>query len=144
MAMTFNNRVLENGARHFILQVNGVETATTVGGTQDGSATGIIAAAGYTPTAHLKVRRINYSTFNCVLNLQWHATSNVNLAAVAGAGDIRMNDNLGAAAMGIWDDGAAGVTGDIDIFTTPLTSVTAASGGVTASVTAILFCIKGV
>lgn len=144
MAMAFNFRVLENSARNYILQVNGVDAVTTVAATQDGTSTGIIAANGYTPTVHFKVRRILYSTFNCVAQLQWHATSNVNLAVLNGFGDLNMTHFFGMNPQGIWNDGGAGVTGDIDLFSVASSAITqGASNPITASMHLVIFGIKG-
>src|ERR1700759_3258629 len=112
MAMVFTFRVLENNARNYILQVAGVDASSTTAATQDGATTGIIAANGYTPTTHFKVRRILYDTTNCIAQLQWHATSNVNLALLSGYGDYNMTDKVGMSPQGLWNDGGAGGTGD--------------------------------
>src|ERR1700759_3419309 len=125
MAMVFTFRVLENNARNYILQVAGVDASSTTAATQDGATTGIIAANGYTPTTHFKVRRILYDTTNCIAQLQWHATSNVNLALLSGYGDYNMTDKFGMSPQGIWNDGGAGVTGDIDLNSVAIATVTA-------------------
>lgn len=142
MAMAFTFRVMENAARNYILQVVGVDVASTTAATADGSTTGIVAANGYTPTTHFKVRRILYDTTNCVARIQWHATSNVDLAVLSGYGDFNLTDKAGSNPMGIWDDGGVGVTGDIDISSSAIATV-ATGGGVTASITLVFFCIKG-
>ena len=141
--MVFSFRVLENNARNYILQAIGADATTTTAATQDGNSTGIIAANGYTPTVHLKVRRILYSTWNCVALLQWHASSNVNLAMLNGYGDLNMTDKLGMSPQGIWDDAGSGISGDIDLYSYALATVTGGSGLVTASMTLVLFCTKG-
>lgn len=145
MAMAFTYQLLENGPRNLVLAINGVDTATTTAGTQDGSQAGIFAAASVTvPPVHYKVTRILYSSFNCITRLQWHATSNVDLAILGqNYGDINFDLRTSKAIAGINNNGGAGVTGDIDIFTTPLTTLTAASGGVTAGVSIFLFGTKG-
>lgn len=146
MAMAFTYQVLENGPRNLVLAINGVDAATTTGGTQDGSQTAVFVAAGLTaPTIHYKVTRILYSSFNCLTRLQWHATSNVDLAILGqNYGDLNFDLRTAKSIAGINNNGGAGVTGDIDIFTTPLTTLTAAGGGITASVSIWLFGTKGV
>lgn len=139
MAMAFTYRVLENNARNYILQINGVDAASTTAATRDGSDTGIIAANGYTPTVHLKIRKINYNTNNCVARLQWHATTNVDLAIINGFGVHDLKDT-----QGIWNDGGTGVTGDIDIQTVASATVTAGTNPITASLFLVLYAIKGV
>jgi hypothetical protein len=136
MAMAFNYRVLENAARNYILQVEGVDTAATTAYTQDGSATGIIAANGYTPTVHLKVRRIVYNTTNCMARLQWHATANTELINLSGYGTYCIRDT-----QGIFNDNGTGATGDIDLFSI---AIATASGTVTAAMSLVIECIKGV
>jgi hypothetical protein len=145
MAMAFTYQLLENGPRNLILAINGVDTATTVAGTQDGTQAGIFNAAGVTvPTVHYKVARVLYSSYNCFTRLQWHATANVDLITLGqNYGDINLGQFSGRYIAGINNNAGAGVTGDIDIFTTPFSSITAASGGITAAVSIILFGIKG-
>jgi hypothetical protein len=146
MAMAFTYQLLESGPRNLVLAINGVDAASTTAGTQDGTQAGIFNAAGVTvPGVHYKVTRILYSSFNCVTRLQWHATSNVDLAILGqNYGDLNFDLKTSKSIAGISNNAGTGVTGDIDIFTTPLTTLTAASGGVTASVSIILYGTKGV
>lgn len=143
MAMAFTFRVLENGARNYILQVNGADASATTAATSNGTTNGIIAANGYTGvTTHFKVRRILYNTVNSIARVQWHATSNVDLAFLNGFGDWNMTDKFGSNPQGIWDDGGTGATGDIDI-TSVATSTVAAGNNATAALSLLFFCIKG-
>lgn len=143
MAMAFTFRVLENSARNYILQVNGVDAANTTVAAQNGTSAGIIAANGYTPTVHLKVKRLVYSNTNVLVRLQWHATSNVDLAIMTNdSGDLNLV-RWGMSCQGMWNDGGVGVTGDIDIFTVPLATVAAGANPVTAATTFVLHAIKG-
>jgi len=146
MAMAFTYQLLENGPRNLVLAINGVDAASTTAGTQDGTQAGIFAAASVTvPSVHYKVTRILYSSFNCVTRLQWHATSNVDLAILGqNYGDLNFDLKTSKAIAGINNNAGTGVTGDIDIFTTALTTLTAAGGGVTAGVSIVLFGTKGV
>ena len=136
MAMAFTFRVLENSARNYILEVVGVDTAATTAYTQDGTSTGIIAANGYTPTTSFKVRKIIYSTTNCAARLQWHQTSNTELAFVNGYGQINLENT-----QGVINDKGAGSTGDIDLYSIAIAAV--ASGTVTAAMTLVIECVKG-
>jgi hypothetical protein len=147
MAMAFTYQVLENSARNLVLAVNGVDTATTVAGTQNGTQAGIYNAASVSPvpTTHFKIARILWSSYNLIARLQWHATTNVDIANLAqNFGDFNFDLRTAKSIAGINNNAGAGVTGDVDIFTTPFTSITAASGGITASLSMILFGIKGV
>lgn len=143
MAMAFTFRVLENGARNFILQVNGADAVTTTAATSDGTSNGILNANSITPTVHNKVRRITYNTLNCTARLQWHATTNVDLAYFTGYGEFDMiwPGNLGN--MGIWDDGGTGVTGDIDLASFATNTVTGGAGLLTAAMTLLIYGVKG-
>ena len=146
MAMAFTYQVLAKSARNLVLQVNGVDAATVTGGTQDGSQAGIFNAAGISPvpTAHYKVTRLLWSAFNCVARLQWHATSNVDLAILTNTyGDINFDLMTAKSVAGINNNAGAGVSGDIDIFTTPLNTLTAAGGGVCAAISLTLFGTLG-
>lgn len=144
MAMAFTFRVLENGARNYILQVNGVDASATTVATSNGSSNGIIAANGYAGvTTHFKVRRIIYNTVNSIARIQWHATSNIDLALLSGFGDYNMTDKVGSNSQGVWDDGGAGVTGDIDI-TSVATATVASGNNATSTLSLVLHCIKGV
>lgn len=136
MAMAFTFRVLENSARNYILEVVGVDTAATTAYTLDGTSTGIVAANGYTPTVSLKVRKIWYNTTNCMARLQWHQTTNAELANVSGYGFICLKDT-----MGIQNDKGTGSTGDIDLTSIAIAAV--ASGTVTAAMTLIIEAVKG-
>jgi len=136
MAMAFTFRVLENSARNYILEVVGIDTAATTAYTSDGSSAGIIAANGYTPTTSLKVKRIVYNTTNCMARLQWHATSNVELANVSGYGQIKLCET-----QGIINDKTTGSTGDIDLSSIAIAAV--ATGTVTAAMTLVIEAIKG-
>src|SRR5690348_12372092 len=95
MAMAFTFTVLENSSRNYILQVVGVDTGATTAYTQDGSSSGIIAANGYTPTTSLKVRKIEYNATNCAARLQWHQTTNAELAFLSGFGCLDLEDTQG-------------------------------------------------
>jgi hypothetical protein len=146
MAMAFTYQLLESSTRNLVFAINGADAATTVAGTQNGTQAGIFNAASVAvPTVHYKVTRILYSSFNCITRLQWHATSNVDLAILGqNYGDLNFDLRTAKSIAGINNNGGAGVTGDIDIFTTPLTALTAAGGGITAGVSIILFGTKGV
>lgn len=143
MAMVFAFRVLENGPRNFVLQVNGSDTANSVAATRNGQSNGILVAAGYTPTIHFKVRRILYSLTNCVADLQWHATTNVDLAILSGFGDFTLDAMAGKSSQGIWNDAGVGVTGDIDINTITSATVTAGTNPITSAMSLVLFGLKG-
>lgn len=145
MAMAFTYQALENGPRNLVLAINGADGANTTAGTQNGSVSGIFNAASITvPTVKYKVTRILYSSFNCVTRLQWHATSNVDLFILGqNFGDVRFDLMANKGLAGINNNAGTGVTGDIDLLTTPLTALTAAGGGVTAAVSIILYGTKG-
>lgn len=143
MAMAFTFRVLENGARNYTLQVNAVDASATTVATSNGSSNGIVAANGYAGvTTHFKIRRILYNTVNSIARVQWHATSNVDLVFLNGFGDFNMTDKFGMSPQGFFDDGGAGVTGDIDI-TSVATSTVAAGNNATSAFSLVFFCIKG-
>ena len=137
MAFTFS--VIENGSRNLVLQVIGVDTTTTVAWTQDGSSTAIFATnvSGFTPGVHLKIRRIIYNTTGCMARLQWHQTSNAEALNLSGYGTMDLRDT-----QGIINAGGAGSTGDIDLTSIATSANTA--GTVTAAMTLIIECIKGV
>lgn len=138
MAMAFAFQVLENSARNYILSVNGVDAASTTAATTDGNSAGIIAANGYTPTTSLKVRRVVYNTTNCVVRFQWHATTNVELLNLSGYGifDLWNTPSL-------INSKATGATGDIDILTYPINTVTGGAGLFTAGFTMVIEAVKG-
>lgn len=142
MAMVYTFRVLENGSRNYILQVNGTDAATTVAATADGTTTGIMAANGFTPSVKAKVQRILYNTWNNTVLVQWKATTNVNIAALSGYGDFNLGDKIGISTF-INNDGGAGVTGDIDIANFGQAAVTGGAGLVAASFSLVLFVNKG-
>jgi hypothetical protein len=143
MAQTYSFRVLENAARNYILQVNATDAVTTTAGTTNGTSTGIIAANGYTPTIHLKISRVLYNTTNCVAQLQWHATTNTVIASLSGFGDFSLYE-MASRSTFINNDQGTGATGDIDLQSFAIGTVTGGAGLVTASLSLILFCIKGV
>jgi len=136
MAMSFTFSVIENSARNYILEITGVDTAATTAYTSDGTSNGIVAANGYTPTTSLKVRRIVYNTTNCMARLQWHQTSNAELANLSGYGTVDIRDT-----QGMINPKGAGSTGDIDLSSIAIAAV--ASGTVTAAMTLIIECTKG-
>lgn len=136
MAMAFTFSVLENSTRNYILQITGVDTATTTAWTLDGTSNGVIAANGYTPTTSLKVRRVVYNTTGCMARLQWHQTSNVEMANISGFGTMDLRDT-----QGMINPKGAGSTGDIDLTSIATSANTA--GTVTAAMTIILECTKG-
>lgn len=136
MAFTFS--VLENSARNYILHIVGVDTDTTTAYTSDGSSAGIVAAHGYTPTTSLKVRRVVYNTTNCAVRAQWHQTANAELANVSGYGEYCLDDT-----QGIINPKGTGSTGDIDLLTYPIATVTAGAGIITAMFSMTIECIKG-
>ncbi len=139
MAMGFTYEVLENGPRNYILHIVGVDTATTTAFTTDGSATGIIAANGYTGvTTSLKVRRVVYNTTNCAVRLQWHQTTNAEMLNISGYGHYNIRDT-----QGLINPKGTGSTGDIDFLTYPVAAVTAGAGVLTAMFSMTLECIKG-
>lgn len=137
MAMAFTFSVLENSARNYTLQVTGIDTATTTAWTLDGTSNGIVAANSYTPTTSLKVRRVIYNTTGCMARLQWHQTANGELANVSGYGTMDMRD-----VQGMINPKGTGSTGDIDLTSIATSANTA--GTVTAAMTLIIECIKGV
>lgn len=137
MAMAFTFRVLENGARDYILEIVGVDTAATTAFTSDGSSNGVLAANGFAPTTSAKVRRIVYNTTNCMARLQWHQAANAELANLSGYGDMCLKDT-----QGIINDKGAGSTGDIDLSSIAIQAVT--TGTVTAAMTLVLEITKGV
>jgi len=142
MALAYTFRVLENGPRNYILQANAVDVATTAVATTGTASNGIIAANGYTPTTHLKLYRIWYSIYNLDVRVQWHATTNVDIAILSGGyGDLNF-DEMAAHSTFMINDGGVGVTGDIDIAPSYASTITTA-GGVTASLSLTLFAIKG-
>lgn len=138
MAMGFGFQVLENSARNYILSVNGIDPSTTTAGTTDGTSAGIIAANGYTPTTSFKIRRIVYNTTNCVVRFQWHATTNVDFLNLSGYGffDLWNTPSL-------INSKAAGATGDIDILTYPIGTVTGGAGLYTSGFSFVLEAVKG-
>ncbi len=136
MAMAFTFSVLENSSRNYILEVVGIDTGATTAYTQDGSSSGIVAANGYTPTTSLKIRRIEYNTTNCAARLQWHQTTNAELALLSGYGCLDLEDT-----QGLINPKGAGSTGDIDLFSIAIAAV--ASGTVTAAMTLVIECVKG-
>lgn len=137
MAMAFTFSVIENSARNYVLQVTGIDTAAVTAYTSDGTSNGIIAANSYTPTTSLKVRRIVYNTTNCMARLQWHQTSNADFANVSGYGQIDLRDT-----QGFINPKGTGSTGDIDLASIAIAAV--ASGTVTAAMTLVIECTKGV
>jgi hypothetical protein len=143
MALAYTFRVLENSARNYILQANAVDTSTTAVATTGTASNGIIAANGYTPTTHLKLYRVWYSIYNLDVRVQWHATTNVDIAIVSGGyGEMNFDEMFGHSTF-VNNDGGAGVTGDIDIAPSYASNITT-GGGVTASLSLTLFAIKGV
>lgn len=139
MAMSFTYAVLENSARNYILQIVGVDTGTTTAFTSNGSATGIVAANGYAGvTPHLKVRRIVYNATNCAVRMQWHQTSNAELANIAGYGEFCVDDT-----QGLINPNGTGSTGDIDLLTYPIAAVTSGSNIISAMFTMVVECVKG-
>lgn len=137
MAMAFTFSVLENSTRNYILQVTGVDTATTTAWTLDGTSNGIIAANSYTPTTSLKIRRIVYNTTGCMARLQWHQTTNAELANISGYGSVDLRDT-----QGMINPKGAGSTGDIDLTSIATSANTA--GTVTAAMTLVIEMVKGV
>jgi hypothetical protein len=137
--LTFSYEVIENGPRNFIFVANGVDATTTVAFTAEATVTGIIAAAGYTPTTHLKVRRLLWSLGNCAIRLQWHQTANVDLLFLSGFLNWDMKNT-----QGIVNPNGTGSTGDIDLIAIPTAAVTAGAGIVTATASIYFECIKGV
>ncbi|MDB5607789.1 MAG: hypothetical protein JWP25_4689 [Bradyrhizobium sp.] len=136
MAMAFTFSVLENGPRNYVLHIVGVDTAATTAYTSDGSSNGVVAANGYTPTTSLKVRRIVYNTTNCMARLQWHQTTNAELANLSGYGTVDLRDT-----QGLINPKGTGSTGDIDLSSIAIAAV--ASGTVTAAMSITLECVKG-
>lgn len=138
MAMAFTFQVLENSARNYILSINGVDSASTTAATTDGGSNGIIAANGYTPTTSLKIRRLVYNTTNCVVRFQWHATSNVDFLSLSGYGNYDLWNTPS-----LINSKATGATGDIDLLTYGVNTVTGGGGLFTAGFTIVLEAIKG-
>ena len=143
MAMSFTFRVLENGARNFLLQVNGADAATTTAATSDGSSNGILNANSIALSVHSKIRRITYNTLNCTARLQWHATTNVDLGYLTGYGEFNMIWPGNVNNMGFWNDAGTGVTGDIDLTSFATNTVTGGAGLLTAAMTLLIYGVKG-
>lgn len=137
--MAFTYDVIENSARNFIFLANGVDSTTTVAFTSEAAVTGIIAAAGYTPTVHLKIRRITHTLGNCLIRLQWHQTSNADAIILAGGRNWDFKNTSG-----LCNPGGAGATGDLDSITIPIAAVSSGSGIVTATASILFECVKGV
>lgn len=137
MATAINFQVLENSARNYILAVNGVDSSTTTAATLNGASNGIIAANGYTPTTSFKIRRVVYNTTNCVVRLQWHASSNVDFLTLSGYGIFDLWNTPSYI-----NSKAAGATGDIDIGATTIAAVTAGTG-ISQAFTFVIEAVKG-
>lgn len=137
--MAFSYEVLENSARNFVFVANGVDTTTTVAFTAEATVGGLIAAAGYTPTTHLKVRRVVHTLGNCLIRLQWHQTTNVDLLILAAGREWDFRNT-----QGIPNPLGTGSTGDIDSITIPTAAVSSGTGIVTATASILFECIKGI
>lgn len=142
MAFSYSFRVLENGARDMILQVQAFDSST--GAIASGAGTtsnGILNANSLPLSTHTKVRRLLFTVSpSVIVRVQWHATSNVDIALLAANGDYNL-DYARSGCQGIFDDGGSGVTGDIDIAPFYATAATGASGP--SSFSFVLFMVKG-
>ena len=138
--MTFTYEVIENGSRDLIFVANGVDTTTTVAYTAESTVTGIIsAAASYTPTTSLKVRRVTHALGNCMIRAQWHQTTNADLLFLNGYLNWDFKNT-----QGIINPKGTGSTGDIDLIVIPIAAVSSGSSIVTATASILFELIKGV
>jgi hypothetical protein len=120
MANSLTTQLLEEGPRNIRLRVVGVlDTSNVAVVTLAALATYNQGGTGPTPTA-FRIDEIEYSISDTLaVQLQWHATTNVTFAALAGRGEICFQDDGG-----MHDNSGAGRTGAIDILTTGWTSGT--------------------
>ena len=114
MSLTLTTQLLNDGPRNTIVKITG-------NGTMPQAATTVVTAstlssmlpgmAGSFPPTLLRVDKIDYSiTDGAIVQLQWHATTNLDIVELFGRGHIDAK-HYG----GLQNNAGAGVTGDIDI-----------------------------
>jgi hypothetical protein len=115
MANSLLTQIIQDGPRHATVKL------TSVQDTSDVAQVTIVAPASYFPIPKsFRVMHIDYSiTDQLAVHLLWTATTDLEMVPLAGRGRMSFQE-FG----GLTDNGAAGVTGGIDVKTTGWTSGT--------------------
>lgn len=146
MATVVTSQTLENGPRRVVMKfTNYGDTAESAVKKVDASSSGPLGVSvqGQTfyPGINLKVADIWYNVANVLLQIQWEATSNVDMLLLQGFGHWKMLDTR-AGFQGITCPVVTGATGSI-LFTT-IDPAAGATGAPPGSYTVIMEMIKGV
>lgn len=113
MADSVNTQIILNAARNIVLKRTNLSDGTgETGATMIDATSATYAVQGVAPGIHLKVTRIRYDIKGGMVNLQWDASSAVDMLDLGGFGTFDMKDFAGLTVPVV-----AGATGSILITT---------------------------
>ncbi len=113
MADSVNSQLILNGARNIVLKRTNLSDGTgETGATVIDATSATYAVQGVAPSIHLKLARLRYDVKGGMVNLQWDASSPVDLLDLGGFGTFDMKDFAGLTVPVV-----AGATGSILINT---------------------------
>lgn len=142
MANTLSSQIIENGPRFIVAKYTSLcdGTAETNVTKLDATSTGPfgIQRSGqiFYPGVHLSIVSLWFSVTGMALRLQWHATTNVDIAVLSQSDSWIFMDHRGGFGGLTPPTGVSGITGSID-FTT-------AGAAANSGYTVILKCTKNV
>lgn len=147
MADVVTSQILENGPRFAVAKFTSLSDGTGEAGVTkvDATASGTLGVVfqGQTffPGVNLKVVDLWYNVANMALRIQWHASSNVDMAVLEGNGHWKFLHQRGGF-QGLVCPTVAGATGSIDFTTTD--QVAGGPNVPPGSYTIIMTLVKGI